>query len=122
MAWIVDEYAKYHGFTPAVVTGKPVELGGSEGRDSATGRGVLFVAERAAAEMGLPLEGARVAVQGFGNVGSWAAHFLHEAGRARRRRERRARRGLRRRRARHPRRCAPRRHPRPDPGGRRHER
>jgi glutamate dehydrogenase (NAD(P)+) len=80
MAWFVDEYAKYHGFTPAVVTGKPVQLGGSEGRESATGRGVLFTAERAAAEMGMPLQGARVAVQGFGNVGSWAAHFLHEAG------------------------------------------
>lgn len=80
MAWIVDEYAKYHGFTPAVVTGKPVELGGSLGRESATGRGVLFTTQRAAAEMGLELKGARVAVQGFGNVGSWAAHFLHEAG------------------------------------------
>jgi glutamate dehydrogenase (NAD(P)+) len=80
MAWIVDEYAKYRGFTPGVVTGKPVELGGSLGRDSATGRGVLFVTERAAAEMGMALAGARVAVQGFGNVGSWAAHFLHEAG------------------------------------------
>jgi glutamate dehydrogenase (NAD(P)+) len=80
MAWIVDEYAKYHGFTPAVVTGKPLELGGSIGRESATGRGLLFATERAAADLGLELKGARVAVQGFGNVGSWAAHFLHEAG------------------------------------------
>lgn len=80
MAWIVDEYAKYHGYTPAVVTGKPIELGGSVGRESATGRGVLFATQRAAARMGLELEGARVAVQGFGNVGSWAAHFLAEAG------------------------------------------
>ena len=80
MAWIVDEYAKFHGFTPAVVTGKPIELGGSYGRESATGRGVLFTAQRAAADMGLALKGARVAVQGFGNVGSWAARFLHDAG------------------------------------------
>ncbi len=80
MAWIVDEFAKYHGHTPAVVTGKPVALGGSEGRESATGRGVLFATERAAADMDLPLEGARVAIQGFGNVGSWAAQFFHDAG------------------------------------------
>jgi glutamate dehydrogenase (NAD(P)+) len=80
MAWIVDEYAKYHGFTPGVVTGKPVELGGSLGRTSATGRGVLFAAERAGADIGISLSGATVAVQGFGNVGSWAAHFLAEAG------------------------------------------
>ncbi|CAN5457551.1 Glu/Leu/Phe/Val dehydrogenase [soil metagenome] len=80
MAWIVDEYSKFHGFSPAVVTGKPIELGGSLGRASATGRGVLFAVERAAADQGMSLEGARVAVQGFGNVGSWAAHFLAEAG------------------------------------------
>jgi glutamate dehydrogenase (NAD(P)+) len=80
MAWIVDEFAKYHGHTPAVVTGKPLALGGSEGRESATGRGVLFATERAAADMDLPLEGARVAIQGFGNVGSWAAQFFHDAG------------------------------------------
>jgi glutamate dehydrogenase (NAD(P)+) len=80
MAWIVDEYAKFHGFTPGVVTGKPLELGGSKGRTSATGRGCLYAAERAAADMGMDLAGATVAVQGFGNVGSWAAHFLAEAG------------------------------------------
>lgn len=80
MAWIVDEYSKYHGFSPAVVTGKPIQLGGSAGRESATGRGVLFATRRAAADLGLALQGARVAVQGFGNVGSWAAHFLEEAG------------------------------------------
>ncbi|MEX2582809.1 MAG: Glu/Leu/Phe/Val dehydrogenase dimerization domain-containing protein [Gemmatimonadota bacterium] len=80
MAWIVDEYAKYHGYTPAVVTGKPIELGGSAGRESATGRGVLFATERAAADLGMALDGARVAVQGFGNVGSWAAHYLTAAG------------------------------------------
>jgi glutamate dehydrogenase (NAD(P)+) len=80
MAWIVDEYAKYNGYTPAVVTGKPLQLGGSPGRESATGRGVLFAAQRAAADMGMDLNGATVAVQGFGNVGSWAAHFFQGAG------------------------------------------
>lgn len=80
MAWILDEYAKFHGHTPAVVTGKPIELGGSEGRLSATGRGVAFVAERAATDAGIELNGATVAVQGFGNVGSWTAHFLARAG------------------------------------------
>ncbi len=80
MGWIVDEYAKFNGYTPAVVTGKPVALGGSPGRESATGRGLLFIAERAAAGIGMELRGARVAVQGFGNVGSWASTFLAEAG------------------------------------------
>ncbi|HEX2187328.1 MAG TPA: Glu/Leu/Phe/Val dehydrogenase dimerization domain-containing protein [Longimicrobiaceae bacterium] len=80
MAWIVDEYSKFHGFTPAVVTGKPLQLGGSEGRLSATGRGVAIMAQRAAADLGLELRGATVAVQGFGNVGSWSARFLHEMG------------------------------------------
>ncbi len=80
MAWMVDEYAKYHGFSPAIVTGKPLELGGSAGRISATGRGVLFATQRAAADTGMSLTGATVAIQGFGNVGSWAAHFFREAG------------------------------------------
>ncbi|MBW3553611.1 MAG: glutamate dehydrogenase [Gemmatimonadetes bacterium] len=80
MAWIVDEYSKFRGFTPAVVTGKPLEVGGSPGRNSATGRGVAFVTARAAADAGIDLEGATVAVQGFGNVGSWSAHFLEELG------------------------------------------
>jgi glutamate dehydrogenase (NAD(P)+) len=80
MAWIVDEYSKFHGYSPAVVTGKPVELGGSLGRESATGRGVLFAAQLAAPRAGVELEGATVAVQGFGNVGSWAAKFFDEVG------------------------------------------
>ncbi|MFW5951257.1 MAG: Glu/Leu/Phe/Val family dehydrogenase [Gemmatimonadota bacterium] len=80
MAWIVDEYAKFEGFTPAVVTGKPLEVGGSPGRESATGRGVAVVTERAAADHHLELDGATVAVQGFGNVGSWTARFLAERG------------------------------------------
>ena len=80
MAWIVDEYAKFSGFTPGVVTGKPLALGGSLGRLSATGRGVALTTAEAMARLGRPLEGATVAVQGFGNVGSWSAHFLAAAG------------------------------------------
>jgi glutamate dehydrogenase (NAD(P)+) len=80
MAWIVDEYSKFHGFTPAVVTGKPLEVGGSPGRVSATGRGVAVVTARAAARLGMDLDGATVAVQGYGNVGSWSARLLAELG------------------------------------------
>jgi glutamate dehydrogenase (NAD(P)+) len=80
MAWIVDEYSKFHGFSPGVVTGKPIELGGSLGRISATGRGTAVIAQRAAGDMGMELNGANVAIQGFGNVGSWAAHFFAELG------------------------------------------
>jgi len=80
MAWIVDEYSKFHGFTPGVVTGKPIALGGSEGRESATGRGVALISSLAARDHGVKLEGARVAIQGFGNVGSWSARFLAEMG------------------------------------------
>ncbi len=80
MAWMMDEYSKFHGFSPGVVTGKPLELGGSEGRLSATGRGLFFAVERIVPELGLDLDGARVAVQGFGNVGYWAARYLADAG------------------------------------------
>jgi glutamate dehydrogenase (NAD(P)+) len=80
MAWIVDEYSKFNGYTPGVVTGKPIEVGGSAGRNSATGRGVAAVTERAASDMGMDLDGATVAIQGFGNVGSWSAQFLSEMG------------------------------------------
>lgn len=80
MAWIMDEYGRGHGHNPAVVTGKPVELGGSLGRVSATGRGVVEVMAAHAAATGKPLEGATVAVQGFGNVGSHVAKFAGEAG------------------------------------------
>ncbi len=80
MAWIVDEYSKFYGFTPAVVTGKPIELGGSEGREAATGRGLQFIAEQAVADFGIEARGATVAIEGFGNVGSWTARLLHEAG------------------------------------------
>jgi len=80
MAWIVDEYAKYHGWQPGVVTGKPIELGGSYGRDSATGRGCLFALENLFADAGKKVSDFTYAVQGFGNVGSWAARLIHEAG------------------------------------------
>lgn len=80
MAWIMDEYSKLHGYSPAVVTGKPLELQGSEGREAATGRGVIFITEAFLRDAGRGLEGATVAIQGFGNVGSHAALFAHEAG------------------------------------------
>jgi glutamate dehydrogenase (NAD(P)+) len=80
MAWMMDEYGRKQGHTPAVVTGKPVELGGSKGREAATGRGVSLVCAQAAAQEGITLQGARVVIQGFGNVGSFAAKYLHEAG------------------------------------------
>lgn len=78
MAWIMDAYGQRHGYTPAIVTGKPVELGGSLGRDAATGRGVVIIAEEAARYLHSPLEGATVAIQGFGNVGSWTARLITE--------------------------------------------
>jgi glutamate dehydrogenase (NAD(P)+) len=80
MAWIMDEYGKLHGDTPAVVTGKPVSLGGSLGRDSATGRGVVHVYSEAARALDLQPADTRVVVQGFGNVGSWAARIIAELG------------------------------------------
>jgi glutamate dehydrogenase (NAD(P)+) len=81
MAWIMDTYSMMHGHSvPAVVTGKPISVGGSSGRLEATGRGVLFITQEACTARGVPLEGARVAVQGFGNVGSVAARLLHESG------------------------------------------
>jgi glutamate dehydrogenase (NAD(P)+) len=80
MAWLMDEYGRLHGHTPAIVTGKPVELGGTAGRVEATGAGIAIVAGEAARDSGLPLEGARVAVQGFGNVGSHAAEALAARG------------------------------------------
>jgi glutamate dehydrogenase (NAD(P)+) len=73
MAWLMDEYGRFHGHTPAIVTGKPVELGGTAGRVEATGEGVAIVARAVAHHIELPLAGARVAIQGFGNVGSHAA-------------------------------------------------
>ncbi|KAF2288203.1 hypothetical protein GH714_004975 [Hevea brasiliensis] len=80
MAWILDEYSKFHGYSPAVVTGKPIDLGGSLGRDAATGRGVLFATEALLNEYGKSISGQRFVIQGFGNVGSWAAQLISEQG------------------------------------------
>lgn len=80
MAWMMDAFSKRSTYSPAVVTGKPVSLGGSVGRSEATGRGLSILVREAAKKIGLPLEGARVVVQGFGNVGSNAARFLEEMG------------------------------------------
>jgi glutamate dehydrogenase (NAD(P)+) len=80
MAWFFDQYAKYHGYRPGVVTGKPVDLFGSRGRESATGRGCLYATQELLAALGEPLAGKRVAIQGFGNVGSWAARLFAEQG------------------------------------------
>jgi glutamate dehydrogenase (NAD(P)+) len=80
MAWIMDEYGKRHGYTPEIVTGKPIALGGSYGRDAATGRGSVIVMHEAVEHMGLSPEECRVAIQGFGNVGSWAGRVAHEKG------------------------------------------
>jgi glutamate dehydrogenase (NAD(P)+) len=79
MAWIMNQYCKYHGFSPAVVTGKPVEMFGLPGREEATGRGVgIFVIKLLSRLKRKPQE-TRVAIQGFGNVGSHTAKFLSEA-------------------------------------------
>ena len=81
MAWFMDTYSMHVGYTEtAVVTGKPVEMGGSLGRREATGRGVMIVTREAARHVGVALEGATVAVQGFGNVGSVSADLLSRAG------------------------------------------
>ena len=80
MAWIMDQYSKYHGHAPAVVTGKPVELYGSRGRETATARGLLSVCKQILLDVGLPMKGMRFAVQGFGNVGSHVSRLFAEAG------------------------------------------
>jgi glutamate dehydrogenase (NAD(P)+) len=81
MAWMMDTYSMHRGYSvTGVVTGKPVSIGGSEGRQEATGRGVVFMVQEAAKAIDLDLRGARVAVQGFGNAGEAAARFLHELG------------------------------------------
>jgi glutamate dehydrogenase (NAD(P)+) len=81
MAWIMDTYSMHRGYsTPSVVTGKPVSIGGSQGRVEATGRGVAIVTREMAKQMNLGLSGARVVIQGFGNVGSVASVLLGQAG------------------------------------------
>ena len=80
MAWIMNQYEKYHGFNPACVTGKPIELHGAEGREEATGRGVVILTVELLKKMKVDISESTVAVQGFGNVGSFACRFLHERG------------------------------------------
>ena len=80
MGWIMDEYSKYAGFSPGIVTGKPLELFGSEGRDEATGRGVMVVLEEALNDRSKSWADIRIAIQGFGNVGSNSARLIAEQG------------------------------------------
>src|SRR5258708_7803293 len=80
MAWILDEYSSRQGYSPAVVTGKPLALGGSLGREEATGRGVMYVMQEYSRDFGVPLKGGRVVIQGFGNVGSHLARLLDTEG------------------------------------------
>jgi glutamate dehydrogenase (NAD(P)+) len=86
MAWLMDEYSRRHGYTPAVVTGKPVELEGLPGRDAATGRGCVDIIRAAAQALAIPWSNgtkgsnATAVIQGFGNVGSWAARLLAAEG------------------------------------------
>ena len=80
MAWIMNEYSRYHGFSPAVVTGKPVDLHGSPGREEATGLGVTYCIEELLKRKGSEIKNHTYAVQGFGNVGSWLAHHVHARG------------------------------------------
>src|SRR3970282_1162083 len=79
MAWIMDTYSMHKGYSvPAVVTGKPVSMGGSEGRNEATGRGVMFTVREACKHLKIDPAQATVAVQGYGNVGAVAAYLIHE--------------------------------------------
>jgi glutamate dehydrogenase (NAD(P)+) len=81
MAWIMDTVSMHKGYSvPGVVTGKPLAIGGSAGRSDATGQGVAYTIGDAAARIGLPIKGATVALQGFGNVGEASARLLSEAG------------------------------------------
>ena len=79
MSWIRNQWEKYHGFNPAVITGKPVEEYGAKGREEATGRGVGILASKLIRRLGRKPDNCRTAVQGFGNVGSHAVKFLHES-------------------------------------------
>ncbi|HLR75890.1 MAG TPA: Glu/Leu/Phe/Val dehydrogenase [Virgibacillus sp.] len=81
MAWMMDEYSRIDEFNnPGFITGKPIVLGGSHGRESATAKGVTICINEAAKKKGIELKGARVVVQGFGNAGSYLSKFLHDAG------------------------------------------
>lgn len=81
MAWMMDEYSRIREFdSPGFITGKPLVLGGSHGRETATAKGVTICIEEAAKRRGIELKGARVVVQGFGNAGSFLSKFMHDAG------------------------------------------
>lgn len=81
MAWIMDTYSTREGFSvPGVVTGKPLAIGGSKGRSQATSRGVMFITLATLKHLGMPVEDARIVIQGFGNVGGGTADFLHQQG------------------------------------------
>src|SRR2546430_17036096 len=81
MSWCLDGYYSRPGYTPAAVTGKPISLGGSLGREEATGRGVMYVMTEYSNDFGIPLKGSRVVIQGVGNVGGHLARPLQaEAG------------------------------------------
>jgi glutamate dehydrogenase (NAD(P)+) len=80
MAWVMDEYSKFHGHTPAVVTGKPAELYGCKGRETATARGVVSTTVNVLRDIGKSIAGTRFAIEGFGNVGSHTARLLNDAG------------------------------------------
>ena len=80
MAWMMDAYGQLHGHSPAVVTGKPIEMRGSLGRESATGQGVTYIAAEAVHGSGKELSDVRVVIQGFGNVGYWTSQLMHRQG------------------------------------------
>lgn len=80
MAWMMSEYGKKHGHTLAIVTGKPVALGGSLGREEATGRGCVYIVKEACKDYGVDIQNSVCVIQGFGNVGSNAARFMYEEG------------------------------------------
>ncbi|HEX6115941.1 MAG TPA: Glu/Leu/Phe/Val dehydrogenase dimerization domain-containing protein [Solirubrobacterales bacterium] len=80
MAWMMDEYGKLHGHTPAIVTGKPISLEGSFGREAATGRGCVYMFREAAPHQGMTPADTSFVVQGYGNVGSWAARIMQQLG------------------------------------------
>ncbi len=80
MAWMMDEYGKLHGHTPACVTGKPIALEGSYGREAATGRGLVYTFKEAAEQLDIDASEVKFVVQGYGNVGSWAARELADLG------------------------------------------
>lgn len=80
MAWMMDEYGKSHGYTPGIVTGKPIALEGSYGRESATGRGLVYLFREAAQAVDLLPQEATVAIQGYGKVGSWVGRLMQQLG------------------------------------------